>query len=197
MGTVAGMIAPATSAAAEGGQASVNVTRSSGTCGWTAQADASWITLSSTSGADTAALGYSVSANMTTDTRTGRITISWTGGSSQLTVTQAGRTTPSACTYAIDPVGATWGNQAIEWWWHQWAQAEGAQRDPSAAASVVGIWGVYEDYLFSNYEKVISDSPIQTQWVPNQPGQSLGCEAPAHRTYSSNPPLYDWRGPDH
>ena len=95
------------SAAAEGGQSSINLTRSSGTCGWTAQSDANWITLSNASGSDTAALGYSVSANMTTESRTGRVTVSWTGGSSQLTVTQAGRTAPATCTYTVDPVGVT------------------------------------------------------------------------------------------
>src|SRR5919106_5394302 len=68
------------SAVAEGGQLSVNVTRASGTCGWTAQSDASWITLSNPSGSETAALGYSVSANMTTESRTGHVTVSWTGG---------------------------------------------------------------------------------------------------------------------
>jgi hypothetical protein len=99
-------------------------------------------------------------------------------------------------TKVIDPVGPAWGNQAINWSWHQWAEAEGAQRDPSAAASVVGTWGTYEDYLFWKYEKVIGLSPFQTQWVDNQPGQSLGCEAPAHRSYTSTPPFYAWRGPD-
>jgi hypothetical protein len=95
------------SAAAEGGQLSVNVSRASGTCGWTAQADASWITLSNPSGSETAALGYSVSANMTTESRTGHVTVSWTGGSSQLTLTQAGRTAPAACTYSVDPVSVS------------------------------------------------------------------------------------------
>lgn len=99
-------------------------------------------------------------------------------------------------TKVIDPVGPTWGNQAIEWSWHQWAEAEGAQRDPSAAASVVGNWGVYEDYLFWQYKKVDNDSPYSWSWVNNQPGQISGCEAPAHRSYNSNPTLYSWRGPD-
>jgi hypothetical protein len=96
------------SAAAEGGSASINVTRTSdGACGWTAQSDASWITLSNPSASDTAALGFSVSANMTTESRTGHVTVSWTGGTSQLTLTQAGRTTPASCTYSVDPVGIT------------------------------------------------------------------------------------------
>ena len=98
------------SATAEGGASSINVTRTSGTCGWTAQADASWITLSNNAGSDTAALGYSVAANTSTDSRTGRITVNWTGGSSQVTVTQAGAAAPPApttCTYTIDPVAVT------------------------------------------------------------------------------------------
>jgi hypothetical protein len=95
------------SAAAEGGQLSINVTRASGTCGWTAQSDASWITLLNPSGSETAALGYSVSSNMTTESRAGHVTVSWTGGSSQLTLTQAGRTTPATCTYSVDPLSVT------------------------------------------------------------------------------------------
>lgn len=99
-------------------------------------------------------------------------------------------------TKVIDPVGAAWGNQAIDWSWHQWAEAEGAQRDPSAAASVVGNWGVYEDYLFWKYKEIIDDNPYDWNWVNNQVGQILGCEAPGHRNYNSNPTLYPWRGPD-
>jgi Putative binding domain, N-terminal/Viral BACON domain len=98
----------AQSAGAEGGQLSINVTRSSGSCGWTAQSDASWITVSNTSGADTSALGYSVAANTGTDARTGHVTVSWTGGSSQVTVTQAGAPASSGgCTYSVNPVAVT------------------------------------------------------------------------------------------
>jgi Putative binding domain, N-terminal/Fibronectin type III domain/Viral BACON domain len=98
----------AQSAGAEGGASSINVTRTAGSCGWTAQSDASWITVSNASGGDTAALGYSVGANAATDSRTGRITVSWTGGSAQLTVTQAGAAlTSTGCTYSINPVGVT------------------------------------------------------------------------------------------
>lgn len=100
-------------------------------------------------------------------------------------------------TKVIDPVGAAWGNQQIEWSWHHWADAEGAQRDPSAAAILPGGWGDYEDYLFSDYEKVNTlGPPLVTGWVPNQPGQSVGCEAEEHRYYSSDPYFSDWRGPD-
>jgi hypothetical protein len=95
------------SAAAEGGASSINVTRASGTCGWTAQADASWITVSNGSGSDTAALGFSVGANASADPRTGHVTVSWTGGSAQLTVTQAGVAPPAACAYSVNPVAVT------------------------------------------------------------------------------------------
>jgi hypothetical protein len=97
------------SASADGGSSSINVTLSSGSCGWTAQSDAAWITLSNNSGSGTAALGFAVGANTSTDSRTGRITVNWTGGSSQLTVTQTGATPPgpTVCTYTIDPVAVT------------------------------------------------------------------------------------------
>ncbi|GAF71900.1 unnamed protein product, partial [marine sediment metagenome] len=51
-------------------------------------------------------------------------------------------------TKAIDPVGPTWGYGMIDWYWHQWAEAQGKQRDPSAAVSLSGNWGAYEDDLF-------------------------------------------------
>jgi all-beta uncharacterized protein len=96
------------STTASGGQASATVTRSAGTCGWTAAADASWITLSTTSGSDTGTIAYSVGGNTSTDARTGHITVSWTGGSAQLTISQAGQTSaPVQCAYAIDPTGIT------------------------------------------------------------------------------------------
>ena len=99
-------------------------------------------------------------------------------------------------TKAIDPVGPSWGYQQIDWSWHQWAQAEGAQRDAAAAVSLTGNWGAYEDDLFAEYKKIEKTSPYEYKWMNNQPGQSLGCEALAHRTYTSSPSLYPWRGPD-
>jgi all-beta uncharacterized protein len=95
------------SAGADGGASSINVTRTAGTCGWTAQSDASWITVSNASGGDTAALAYSVGANATTDSRIGHVTVSWTGGSAQLTVTQAGVVPPAVCAYSVNPVAIT------------------------------------------------------------------------------------------
>ena len=98
-------------------------------------------------------------------------------------------------TKSIDPVGSTWGQGVIEWAWHQWSEAASSQRDPSTATSKSGNWGGYEDDLFTHYEQRIGSYPYY-QWVPNQSGQSSGCEAPEHRIYSSSPPVYDWRGPD-
>ena len=83
----------------------------------------------------------------------------------------------------IDPVGPGDPNYnppvpdkgEIEWAWHQWAQASGSQRDPSTATSKSGSWGVYEDYLFKEYETLTPS--YQYEWVPNEPGQPEGsCE---------------------
>jgi hypothetical protein len=99
-------------------------------------------------------------------------------------------------TNVIDPVGAIWGSGQIDWSWHQWAEADGAQRDAAAAVSLPGSWGVYEDHLFAQYKKIANNAPYTYQWMANQNGQSMGCEAPAHRDYNSNPTLHNWRGPD-
>lgn len=96
-------------------------------------------------------------------------------------------------TISFTPVGGSAG--AIEWWWHQWAEADSQQRDPSAASSRAGGWGDYEDYLFTHYREC-TGTPYVTQWVPNQSGQSSGCEAyPANCEYLSGP-LADWLGPN-
>src|ERR1051326_5488688 len=90
------------SSPAEGGQSTVTLTRSQGSCTWTASSDSSWITLSSTSGSDSAALTVAVAANAATDARTGKVTVSWTGGTVQLTITQAGTTATAGCTYTAN-----------------------------------------------------------------------------------------------
>lgn len=104
-------------------------------------------------------------------------------------------------TIAFDPVG--WREyRAYEWYWHQWSESGGYQRDPSAAVSLLGNWGGYEDYLFSDY---LARQPDWTLlWVPNQPGQSTGCEQyPQHCDHQSGElcspwgaQICDWRGPD-
>ena len=99
-------------------------------------------------------------------------------------------------TKAFDPVGTSWGYGTQDWNFHQWAEAEGKQRDPSAGSSLTGTWGDYEDFLYEFYKKVINAVCGQA-WVANQPGQSVGCEAASHRVYNSNPTFHSWHGPDH
>ncbi len=97
-------------------------------------------------------------------------------------------------TEPFDPVGGL-KLKSYDWYWHQWAAAEGMQRDPSAAKSLAGLWGAYEDYAFKEYRVVASSTPYP--WVANhRPGQNQGCEAAQHRSYSGNPTLYSWYGPN-
>src|SRR5206468_10643136 len=93
------------STAAAGGDSTVTLTRTQGSCTWTASSDSSWITLSSTSGSDSASLTVTVAPNTSTDARTGRVTVSWTGGTVQLTITQAAA--PAGCTYTVNPTAVT------------------------------------------------------------------------------------------
>ena len=95
------------SSPAEGGQSTVTLTRSQGSCGWTAASDANWITVSSGSGSDSATLTVTVAANGATEARTGRVTVSWTGGTVQLTISQAAAAAPGGCTYTANPTGIT------------------------------------------------------------------------------------------
>lgn len=99
-------------------------------------------------------------------------------------------------TKSFDAVGPTHGNTSQDWAWHQWAEAESNQRDPSAGVSLSGTWGDYEDDLFTYYKKVDTLVPLAESWVANNAGQSTGCEASTHRQYSSSPAVYTWRGPD-
>jgi hypothetical protein len=98
---------------ASGGAGAIVVTRTTGSCGWTASSDASFLTVVNLSGPDSANLNFTLSANTSTDSRTGHITVSWTGGSAQLTVTQAGAAAPppppavQPCTYTLDPAAVT------------------------------------------------------------------------------------------
>ena len=72
-----------------GTQSSLTISRPSGTCGWTATSDASWIVLDSSSGSGNATLGFTVRPNTTFVGRIGTITIDWGAGRSQLTIRQA------------------------------------------------------------------------------------------------------------
>jgi hypothetical protein len=87
-----------------GGSFAVAITRTSGTCSWQATPTASWITLTgSASGTGNATLGFIVLVNggvVASNTRFGGITITWTGGSAQLSVTQGGAD-PELCRFTI------------------------------------------------------------------------------------------------
>lgn len=75
------------------------------------------------------------------------------------------------------------------------AEVASSQCDPSAAVSMAGSWGTYEDYLFTHYQEVVVPLTL-LQWVGNNAGQSVGCERfPDNCLYDSCTPLM-WRGPD-
>lgn len=78
----------------QGGPSSLTLTRTSGSCDWRATTDASWITLASTSGSGSGLLAFNVAGNGFTS-RTGVITLEWTGGRGQIAVFQG--TAPDAC----------------------------------------------------------------------------------------------------
>jgi hypothetical protein len=71
------------------------ITAGSG-CAWTAQSNASWITLNIPSGSGGGIVGLTMAANTSTSSRTGTVTVAGT----TVTVTQAG----AACTLSITPV---------------------------------------------------------------------------------------------
>ncbi len=94
-------------------------------------------------------------------------------------------------TIAFDPVGSTHGNGQQDWAWHQWAESDGSQYDPSGYATLAGDWGDYEDHLFGRYKRSIG---IMTfAWENNQPDQTAGCEPNGQK----NTPTPDtWTGPN-
>ncbi|MCK5640604.1 MAG: hypothetical protein KAJ19_07400 [Gammaproteobacteria bacterium] len=100
----------------------------------------------------------------------------------------------SQITKSIDPVGPEApGSQDFQY--HQWAQAEGNQYDPTTASQLDDSdWGDYEDWLYDQYRKCTSLSPYAVADVAAQPGQSSGPEAPAHRHYAS-PETLPWEAP--
>jgi hypothetical protein len=83
---------------AEGGTFSTTAT-SPVACSWTASASVPWITLGATSGNSPATIAWTAAANPTITTRTGTIRVSWTGGFTDLTVTQGGGT----CSFVLSP----------------------------------------------------------------------------------------------
>lgn len=91
----------------------VTITRTAGTCTWEAASDSSWITFfSAASGSGNGVLQYVVAQNLTGSPRSGRITVTWATGRTQLTVTQA-----AGCSYLPDApsieVAATGGSYSL------------------------------------------------------------------------------------
>jgi len=71
-----------------GASLTATISRTSGSCSWQASSNVSWITFSNPSGNGNATLSYSIAPNPTFDTRLGNVTVSWTGGSAQIRITQ-------------------------------------------------------------------------------------------------------------
>jgi len=71
-----------------GGQFSVTIAHTSGTCAWQATTDVSWITPATTSGNGDATLSFTYLPNASFVGRIGVVTVAWSGGSAQLTVRQ-------------------------------------------------------------------------------------------------------------
>ena len=78
-----------------GGQGTITITQTTGTCGWQARSDASWLTLGSTGGSGGGTLVFTASPNGSFNGRTGVVTIDWTGGQARITVIQG--TPPDFC----------------------------------------------------------------------------------------------------
>jgi len=89
-----------------GGQGSFTLTQTTGTCGWQAKSDVSWLTLGSASGSGSATLVFTAAPNGSFNGRTATITIDWTGGQARVTVIQG--TPPDFCQMElVDPGGQT------------------------------------------------------------------------------------------
>jgi hypothetical protein len=73
----------------DGGEYTVTVTRTSGACAWQASTDVGWLTFPHGASANgSATLSYAVAPNGL-NSRSGTITIAWTGGSARISVQQA------------------------------------------------------------------------------------------------------------
>jgi hypothetical protein len=100
----AALSSTSSSVGASGGAGSITVTTDT-SCTWSAQSNASWLSLSSTSGSGTATLTFTAAENTSESARTGTLTIAGL----TFTVTQAGRTAPPTCTFAVTPESALFG----------------------------------------------------------------------------------------
>ncbi len=108
-----------TSATTSGGSKSVAVTANTS---WSATKDASWITLSTSSGSSSGTCSFTVAANSSTSSRTGHVIVTAGGGTSYPktvtnTVTQAGASisAPSAPTGVSASDGASTASVTVTW----------------------------------------------------------------------------------
>lgn len=97
-------------------------------------------------------------------------------------------------TKSFDPVGPGHDQGIIEWEWHQWAEADSSQWDPSANESKTGNWGGYEDALFTDYKRRTGVNTYT--WDYNVPGQVTGCEVEPYSKHETAIEMNDWRGPN-
>ncbi len=77
----------AQSVSSAGGALSSQATRTSGTCQWSAASTVPWITLTAASGSTSGSVAFSVATN-NGDARSGTISVSWTGGTGTVAVSQ-------------------------------------------------------------------------------------------------------------
>ena len=89
---------------AAGGDGTVRVTASAGSCAWTAASNAPWISVTSSGGSGSGNLLYSVAAN-TGAARTGTLTVA----GSTVTVSQAAAAPPPACSVTVSPLSESIG----------------------------------------------------------------------------------------
>jgi Carboxypeptidase regulatory-like domain len=87
-----------------GGQFSMAITRTGGSCAWRATSDAAWLSLSNSAGADTATTTVVYQTNALFVGRAGTVTVDWGSGSAQVIVRQAAET-PAFCRIVTVTVG--------------------------------------------------------------------------------------------
>jgi hypothetical protein len=93
-------VSPPNTGGTEGGTRTATITRTAGTCSWQASTNVSWITFpGATSGNGSGTLTFVLAPNSLQD-RSGNVTISWTGGSFNILVQQAGRA--AECRFTVD-----------------------------------------------------------------------------------------------
>jgi hypothetical protein len=72
-----------------GGNRTATISRTSGTCAWNASSDVGWITFpGGASGSGSLPLSYAIAPNGSFSSRSGRVTVSWTGGRTEVRVQQ-------------------------------------------------------------------------------------------------------------